>query len=119
MSKIVQAVNAMITNADWITPVIKNGDEIFFVYRGKFKWSISKRDGEHLLWYYPGDESIESLSSYDGHDWVDTPMVTYRDSEIGTREAKASFAELYTLVKERLYGVNNVLDDIISDAEPF
>lgn len=119
MSKIVQAVNAMITNADWITPVIQNGNEFFFVYRGKYKWSISNRNGEHLLWYYPGNEMIESLASFDGPEWEDTPMVTYRDLEIGTREAKASFAELYTLVKERLYDVNVVLDDIISDAEPF
>ena len=117
MSKIVQAVNAMITNADLITPVIQNDNEFFFVYRGKYKWSISKREDEHLLWYYPSDDSIESLAIYDGQDWVDTPMVTYRDSEIGTREAKASFAELYTLVKERLYGINAMLDDIISDGE--
>ena len=44
-------------------------------------------------------------------------MVTYKDTEIGTKEAKASFAELHTLIKERVYGVNDVLDDIISDAD--
>jgi len=46
-------------------------------------------------------------------------MVKYSDTEVGTKEAKSSFAELYTIVKERLYGVNDVLDDIISDSESF
>jgi hypothetical protein len=119
MSKIVQAVNAMISNPRLITQVLQNGTEFFFLYRNKYKWSISRRsDGEHWLWYYPGSESLEQLSGFENYEWEETPMVTYKDSEIGTKEAKASFAELYTLVKERLYKVNDVLDDIISDADP-
>ncbi|UUZ72960.1 hypothetical protein LP415_05615 [Polaromonas sp. P1(28)-8] len=119
MSKIVQAVNAMISNPDKIGKVIRGESEFFFLYKDKYKWSMSPREGDHILWFYPGDESLEQLASYEGQDWEDTSMVTYRDSEIGTKEAKASFAELYTLLKERVYGVNKVLDDIISDAEPF
>lgn len=118
MSKIVQAVNAMISNPNLISAVIQNESEFFFLYKGKYKWSISRRENdEHILWYYPGAETIQKLSGNDGSDWEGTPMVTYKDGEIGTREAKASFSELYTIIKERVYGVNEVLNDIISDAD--
>lgn len=117
MSKIVQAVNAIISNPDNISEVLQNGSEIFFVYRDKYKWSMSRRDDEHLLWFYPGAMSIEDLVQGDSFGWEGVDMVTYRDSEIGTKEARASFSELYTLLKERVFGVNKALDDIISDAE--
>lgn len=120
MSKIVQAVNAIISNPNAITKVIKVGGELYFLYRGKYKWSIAINDEDTTLCYYPGKESLELLASYEDSDWNDIPIVVYRSFEIGTREAKASFAELYVVLKERLYKVNEVLDDIINDDDlPF
>ena len=46
-------------------------------------------------------------------------MVTYDTSQIGTKEAKASFAELYGILEEKLHGVDDVLDDILKDEPPF
>jgi len=114
MSKIVQAVNAMISNSKFITEVTRGNDEIFFLYKRKYRWSMARRDDEHVLWFYPGDESVRSLASRDGN-WDDVEMVVYKDSEIGTREARASFTELYSLLTEKVYGVDEVLDDIIAD----
>lgn len=119
MSKIVQAVNAMIANSKLITTVVRRGDDLFFLYKDKYKWSIAKRGEEYLLWFYPGKETLEQIASHEGADWDKVDMVTYRDSEIGTHEAKASFSELYQLLGEKVYGVNDVLDDIISDESPF
>ena len=115
MSKIVQAANAMIANRDLISPVIMNEDEYFFVYNKKHKWSMKLQDtGLYSLWFYPGQESIEDLASLPPGQWNGSvPMIHYSDGEIGTREAKATFAELYTIVKERLYGIDAALDDII------
>ena len=115
MSKIVQAVNTMIENPKLITKVIRSGDELFFLYKNKYKWSMTKRQGTYLLWFYPGEETLEQLVSYEVQEWDDVAMVTYRDSDIGTREAKSSFSELYQLLQEKVHGVNDVLDDIISD----
>jgi hypothetical protein len=118
MSKIVQAVNAMIANPKLITKVIKGENELFFLYKDKYKWSMDKREQAYFLWFYPGDQTLESLASFEAWDWSDGfPMVMYQDVEIGTKEAKASFSELYRLLKERVYGVNEVLDDIISDGD--
>ncbi|MBO9689770.1 MAG: hypothetical protein J7598_24480 [Mitsuaria chitosanitabida] len=117
MSKIVQAVNAMISNSDRITNVIQGSNEIFFVYNGKYKWSMTWRDNGHYLWFYPGSETIEQLSE---EQWEnDVAMVTYKDTDIGTKEAKASFAELYSVLKEKVFGMDKVFDDIISDDTPF
>jgi len=119
MSKIVQAVNAMISNPQLITKVIKHGNELFFLYKNTYKWSMTRDDDDvHILWYYPGSETLEGLASMSGSGWdPEIEMVTYRDSEIGTKEATASFTELYTLLKERLYDVNEVLDDIIAGGD--
>jgi len=119
MNKIVQAVNAMISNPELITNVIPSNRETFFLYKGRYKWSIRRdEDGDYILWYYPVGGRIEDLASIDdGSDWEGVPMVVYKTAELGTREASASFADLYTMVKEKAYGMDDVLKDIISDAE--
>lgn len=121
MSKIVQAVNAMIANPDLISDVRwGSGGELFFHYKNKYKWSMASKDaGDYMLWFYPGDVPLNQLSTYEGHDWEGVPMVTYKSSEIGTKEATASFSELFGLLTERVHGVNEVLDDIIKGDMPF
>lgn len=120
MSKIVQAVNAMISNKQLIKDVLLGDREVFFRYRNKYKWSIRQtEDGEYILWHYPGGGDLEELAAYIDDDWEGVPMVSYKTSEIGTKEAEASFAELYQIVKERAYGMDEILDDIISDLDPF
>lgn len=117
MSKIVQAINSMIANPSLITNVIKADDELFFLYKQKYKWSITRRDDGHHLWYYPDNLPLEDLAHIFsmGMDFKSIPMVHYHDGEIGTKEAKSSFAELYTTITEKAFGINEVLDDIISD----
>ncbi|SRR6266487_925885 len=116
MSKVVQAVNVMLANPDNITKVRpgSNSDEVFFVYGGKHKWSISSRrdQGEYWLYYYPGEIDIEKLAAIEDWDMY-TNYVAYGTKELGTAEAKQSFAELYSTVLERRYNMNKVLDDII------
>jgi hypothetical protein len=119
MSKIVQAVNVMITRKNLITNVCQGENEIFFTYNGKYNWSVAHRDDDIYLWYYPNSESIDELlgRSHAG-EWDGVSMVTYKASDIGTREAVETFNELYRTVKEKLFGVDDVLDDIIKD-DPF
>lgn len=119
MSKIIQAINAMISNPSLISSVQGSDLLIFFLYKEKYKWSIFKSgNGVHTLQFFPGDISIQELVSADEYQWDFIEKVSYNDNEIGTKEAKASFAELYTTVSERRYGLNDVLEDIISDT-PF
>lgn len=116
MTRIVSAVNAIIRNSKKITKVfLSNGGEIFFEYDGKHKWSICKRDDDILLWFYPGPAALSQLADYDGDAWENVPMIIYKISDIGTREARETFEELHTLVKEKVYGIDEVLNEIIEE----
>lgn len=118
MSKIVQAVNAMLSNREKIAKVCENEDEYYFVYGDKYKWSIRRGEGGAiLLYFYPGEESFQYLSTTHPADWSDVKFVVYKDADIGTKEAKASFLELLNVVQEKLYGVDAMLDEIIKEDE--
>lgn len=116
MSKIIAAANSMIANQNKIGNVIageQSSTDIFFTYDNKFKWSINKTGDGYWLYFYPGDASIETLAAT--WDWDSVGFVTYSTKEIGSREAVDTFSELYTLVKEKLYGVDDALNEIIND----
>lgn len=119
MSKIVQAVNAMISNPRYIINVTAANEELFFLYKGKYIWSMRKDDDEYILWFYPSGDMEELMIRSNNGNWEGVQMVTYKTSEIGTKEGRNSFAELYTLLTEREFGLNDVLEDIISDGDPF
>lgn len=124
MSKIVTAINVMISNPEMITNVIKGaGDtECFFIYDGKHPWSILKQhDGGYYLAYYPGGQDISYLSKISDEDWhqMDINCVSYLSKDLGTKEAKDSMAELYSVVNEKVHGMDDVLDDIINSDPPF
>lgn len=115
MSRIVSAINSMISNPELIGNVITNSaNEYFFTFKDRHKWSIRHIEPGYVLWYYPSDESLENLAAYDDPvAWEHVPMVTYRSADIGTLEAEESFRELYRIVGEKVFGMDEVLDDII------
>lgn len=122
MSKIVQAINAMISNQGLIDMVLQGEDEYFFLYKKKYKWSMrSNNQDVYFLYYYPTNKlSLEQLANFSPDDWQNySEMVLYRSADIGTKEAKDSFSELYSLLREKIYGVDKVLDDIIGDDDLF
>ena len=117
MSKIVQAINSMISHPELIEQVLQGENEIFFLYKKKYKWSMRENNkGEYYLYYYPSSIDLEVLSNFNADDWQDfSQMVIYKDADLGTKEAKASFCELYSLIREKVFGVDKVLDDIIGE----
>ncbi|PTS71881.1 hypothetical protein DBR33_01280 [Stenotrophomonas sp. HMWF022] len=107
----------MIANSDRISDVVTGRTgELFFLYGGRYKWSILRdASGEIRLWFYPGTQSLNDLSSWDDYEWAGfDEMVLYSAKELGTREAVDSFDELYRVVSEKRYGVDEALDDIIN-----
>lgn len=113
MAKIVQAVNVMISNPELITKVARgthDQNEFYFEYK-KFIWSLRKADDDYFLFYYPGKTKVEDVARLGSFDNVD--MMSYSTLAIRTTEAEQSFSELYEILRERLYGMNLVLDEII------
>ncbi len=128
MDKIVRAINVMISNRDKISDVMEHPitKELFFLYKNKYVWSIFKKpeDDEITIYFYKDDERLSPLNYLKKllakDNFGDVQFMCYRSSEINTREARASFQELYLTVKEKLLGVDEVLDDILHDDDtPF
>ncbi|MFJ2328900.1 hypothetical protein [Pseudomonas sp. NPDC087690] len=118
MSKIVVAANAMIENSHKITDVLQgvHEGEIFFRYDQKYKWSILKRHDDHYaLMFYPGRQRIEDLASMPDEYWHEfNEMVNYNSKDLGTKESLETFKDLYRVVNDMKYGMDQVLDEIIS-----
>jgi hypothetical protein len=125
MSKIVQAINAMISNSEKISDIYESpydyaSDEYFFVYNRKYVWSISKNDsGAHTLYFYPKARSSQEMAQVHYEELSQHPMIAYGSEKLSSKEARESIGDLYTIVKEKLYNVDAALDDIIGDDIPF
>ena len=121
MSKIVKAVNSMISNAEKISDVVilkypdNNDYEYVFKYDFKYIWGISNRGEDYSLFFYPEIKEVNKLNPY--MDWNSVEYITYNTKDLKTRETLESFAELYLIIKEKLHNVDGVLDDIIGDLE--
>lgn len=126
MSKIVQAVNAMIIKKHKISSVTQGlaSNELFFLYDQKYKWSLlhggelefdSGEQEDYVLFYYRTDLTIERLVTVDVESMPQVKLARYSANEIGTKEALGSFRELYLVLKEKLLGIDEVLDDIIEE----
>jgi hypothetical protein len=120
--QIVEAVNAMVSNPGKITNVVPSYDdnneraEYYFLYNGKYKWSILRdaRTGHVWLHYYPGDLTLEAIASMDPERQVsEIVMVSYSTKELKAQEAIESFSALYDVVVARYADMDVVLKEII------
>ena len=114
MAKIVEVANAMISNKNKITHVLKSSNEYYFIYNNKYKWSISEAQTHFYLHFYPTQMSLEELTTIT--DWSNfSEMVTYSTLELKTTEAIETFRELYQIVSERVFGLDEIFDEIINE----
>lgn len=118
MSKIVQVANAIISNPQNISNVVSGGTELFFLYKNKYRWSVKYSDGEYFIYFYPGNPDMAMLLRAEStSDWEDVEMVHYSTKQIATAEAKQTFSELYNLIKEKAFGIDEAFKDILSDMD--
>ncbi len=117
--KIIEVINAMIEKNERISNVYKNGNEIFFLYNNKYKWSITldgQNKQEYIIFYYPlNDYNILEISKMDDVEAGNYTFIPYRSADIKTKEATESFAELYKIVSNKIYGIDTIFDDIINN----
>lgn len=115
MEKIIIAINKMIENSHLISSVISSGSEFYFLYNQKVKWSIMQfEDDDIILTLYPDTTyDLEYLSGVG--DLIYINKVVYSSSDFKTREAFESFYELLQVVRNKVFGVDDLLNDIIND----
>jgi hypothetical protein len=116
MTKIVSAVNVMISNKNAIGNIKRSHGAFYFIYDKKYKWSIHpvKKSQDYVLFFYPGTVSLDTIMEMDVEDWnTFDEYIMYKTDEIKAPEAKKVFTELFTILKERQFGLDNILNDII------
>jgi hypothetical protein len=118
MNKIIQVINTMISNSGRISNVLVAVEEYFFIYNDKHKWSImeSKNDSDAItLFLYP-DENIKlETLAYDTDYETYSKFVTYRAQDFKSSEVIESYRELLKVVKDKIYGVDDILDEILKE----
>jgi hypothetical protein len=64
---------------------------------------------------------MSALASILDEDWHNENInsVLYHSKTLGTKEATDSLAELHSIVNEKVYGMSEVLDDIIDSGISF
>lgn len=113
--KIVQVLNSIISNKEKIGDVIRKGREYYFLYDKKYKWSIIKaeKSDDYYIHFYP-NKSISLEQIVDIQDWENfNELVTYSTDDIKTKEAFETFRELYQIVSEKVFGIDDIFDEII------
>jgi hypothetical protein len=116
MSKIVRAVNTMITNQEKISNIIKKKKNYYFLYDDRYKWSIEYWEYKNIYYlrFFSGEQPLESIASMIDVEWATfDEMIVYSTEELGTKEAYDTFKDLYMILQERSLGVDKILDDII------
>jgi hypothetical protein len=119
MNRIVQVINAMISNVDKIDNVSKSGYErYYFLYNNKHKWAISydENNDDYFLTLYPvKDLTISQIIDFEDSQCINEPLdsVIYKSSDQKSREATESYAELYNIVKSKVFGVDDIFNDIL------
>ncbi|MDR2906462.1 MAG: hypothetical protein LBU91_00530 [Bacteroidales bacterium] len=119
MTKIIQVLNSIISDKSKITNVIRGNlggnSEYYFLYNNKYKWSIAKNsDEEYFVHLYPETElTLSDLADPDTWNHSTVSYVTYSTKDLKTQEAEETFRELYQIVSDKLFGIDDIFNDII------
>jgi len=115
MSKILKAVDAMVDSEELITDVKALQETLFFKYNQTYVWSIQKELGDYFLIYYVNHSEVkEVIDSIKYMPNDPGPYISYSSKDYKSTESGDNFGELYQIVKEKLYNIDTVLDNIIS-----
>jgi len=123
--KIVLVVNSIISHKEKITDVVVEKSEFFFLYNGKHKWSVKKFEQdwkEHFIVnFFPdnpddiiGRNITDIVTSRSWGGGIDN-VVSYSTKELDTVEAYETFKELYELLFDKVYGIDDIFNDIIGE----
>jgi hypothetical protein len=113
--KIIQVLNTMISNQNEISNVLKGEFDIYyFVYKEKYKWAINKspKSENYFVYFFPRSEAIEDVVHAD---WTILDYIAYSTEDLKTKEALETFRELHQIVVSKVYGIDEMFDDIINN----
>lgn len=82
----------------------------------KHRWSIlySEEESDYYLYYYKMKLPALSLANMNELDLV---LIEYKASDIKSTDAEKSFKELYTIAEAKIYGMDDIFDDILHNPD--
>jgi hypothetical protein len=113
--KIIIVINTMIKNRDKIKEVVEYSGKYYFIYN-KYLWSIDYFPAEdnYILSYYP-ELNMDDLKIIGTANHHQLKRIDYSFTQYKTMEAYETFQELYQIVKEGFYNIDEVIEDILKD----
>jgi len=120
MDKIIPTIQAMVKHPQNISDVCtgcENKDEYFFLYNKKYRWSISQSeaDGSFNLFYYAAPNmTIEEIASVPS-DAQQEYLLWFSSKNFPSKEQQLAFSDLLKIVREKLFNIDAVMEDIIGD----
>lgn len=122
--KIVQVINTIISNKEKITEIKVDNKEFYFLYNNKTKWSVEKTYDDYredyIVNFYPDDpdnivpSDLDDIISDKGFGIL-TNFASYSARDLGTVEAYETFKDLFDILFDRIYGINDTFDSILAD----
>jgi hypothetical protein len=132
MTTIIEVLNVIIDNQVQLKEIARDprdSRKVYFRYAGPRVWSVEQRDDDStVVKVYPLTDDLAELpleriakatgldSSPDSDSILSRMRSTmeYTDLEWNSREAKATFRDLYKTLLERSYNLNNYFDQIVA-----
>jgi len=130
MSTIIEVLNVILDNKDKLTEVARDdAGKIYFRYAGPRVWTVELTyDGEVVVRVYPLSDGLAAIPLSriaSNKDWdadSETKAISqalqshiiYSSDEWTSREAKATFKDLYKRLLERSHHVDKYFEEIIS-----
>lgn len=120
MDKIIPTMQAMLKHPENISDVCvgteSHVEEYFFVYGDKYKWSISQaEDGSYNLYYYALPQfTIKKIAGMRIEEQQPN-LMWFTSKNFPGKEQQLAFADLYKVVKAKLFNIDAVMEDIIGD----
>lgn len=116
--KVVQSLQRIVENPEWITESVMDGHEIFFRYKGNAMSVVDRRGdvdphGRYSVYFYPNYPltTADIANAFQFGTGDEIPMVPYHSRDF---EDDTPFRELYATVLGKHHKIDSVLDSILS-----
>ncbi len=115
MSDIIEILKKILSAKTKISNIELNGDEVFFIFSGKYIWSAKKNDGNIYFYFYPKTpvENYRFLLGLEPYEFKDVIMQHYNSANYDVTQ-KAIFSDLYEYVYNKGMGIEDAFEDILT-----
>jgi len=127
MSRIVAVTKAMLSNPNRISSVINVDSYWFFLYGNKYAWciqNVGEEDKNRYRLFFikvENEFAVNDLKQFEivSRQDIDSLVkngeaLVYDSNEVDSKEILYNFGLLYSVVKEKSFGIDKIFDEILA-----